>query len=114
MGALRDAAAWPLVQVRGWAGNVREVVGSLKWQDFLPPALLSTAAWVWEQFKLALGFGTVEEQLSASFALGIVAVLSTILTLGLTIAAVVVFVILFGIGMLRLWPVFDNLWPLGA
>lgn len=113
MGTVRDILLWPARQVRGWLANVRDIVGSLSWTDFLPPAVLSTAEWTWEQFLLAVGFGTTEEQLSASFALGVVAILSTILTLGLTIAAVVFFGITFSIGLLRLWPAFNSIWPLG-
>lgn len=114
MSTLRTALMWPVREVSGWVRNVRSLVGDLSWRDFLPPALIETAKWVFEQLRFAVGFGTAQQQLSASFALGVAAVFSTVITLGVTIGLVVVFALLFGIGALRLWPTFDRLWPLGS
>lgn len=114
MGAT-DVVLWPVDQIRGWFENAGEVVSSLSPDDFIPPALADTLAWVWEQFLYSLGFGTIEEQLAASFALGVAAVFSSIVTLGATLVLVVFFAMMFGLGLLRLWPVFDDyIWIHGA
>ena len=107
------AAKWPLVQVQGWFENAVKIAKDLSWEDAIPPAMLSSLAWTKEKLYYALGGGTPQEQMASSFALGVAAWLSRALSLGLTIPVALFFTATFVFGSLRLWPVIDDLWPLG-
>lgn len=114
LGTLKAVVAWPLEQVKGWWENATKIARDLTWEDAVPPAMLSTAAWVKEKLVLALGGGTAQEQMAASFALGVAAYASSVVTLGATLVAGLFFTMTFGFGALRLWPVVDDLWPFGS
>lgn len=113
MSTARSAVEWPIEQAQGWWEQATKTVSDLTWEDFLPPAMLSTAAWLKEQLYYALGGGTPQEQMSSSMALGIAAIVSTALTLGATVGAVVFFAVTFMVGAFRLWPFADSVWPFG-
>lgn len=113
-GKLKAAVSWPVEQVAGWWENTKAIVSSLSWEDAIPPAVLSSAAWTKEKLYLSLGIGTPQEQMSASFALGVAAWISSAISLGLTIPIALFFTMTFVIGAFRLWPVVDDVWPFGA
>jgi hypothetical protein len=110
---VKNAAAWPLKQAAGWWQNTKAIVGDLTWDDFIPPALLSSITWSKEKLKDAAGTDTPQKQMAASFALGVAAVISSVISLGATIPIVILFAGTFTIGALRLWPVVDDYWPWG-
>lgn len=113
MSAARSVITWPLEQVQGWWENATKVVKDLSWEDAIPPAVLSSAAWTKEKLYYAVGAGTPQEQMASSFALGVAAWISSAISLGLTIPIALFFTLTFVIGSVRLWPFADSIWPLG-
>lgn len=100
-------------QALGTASNVRGFVGWLSIDRALPPAVASTLKWLGGILPKALGFGSSYEQTAASGVLIIGAISATILTFGLTAAAVAVMVPLFLIGLARFIPAANRTWVAG-
>lgn len=59
-------------------------------------------AFAWQATKAAFGFGTPREQLLGSFAASIVAYVTTAISLGATVGLVLLFGVLFLVGLVRL------------
>jgi len=99
-------------QAVGTYQNFRGFLGWLTLERSLPPALASTIRWVGETVPVAVGVDDESsyQQISAAGVLLAVAISSTLLTLGLTLAAVVVLLPLFLIGLWRLVPAFNSAW----
>ncbi|QCC57296.1 hypothetical protein DVR14_00545 (plasmid) [Natrinema thermotolerans] len=99
-------------QAAGTWRNFRGFLGWLTLERSLPPALASTIRWVGETAPVAVGSDdeSAYQQISAAGVLLAVAISSTLLTLGLTLAAVVVLLPLFLIGLWRLVPAFNSVW----
>lgn len=111
---LKRGLLWLPRQVWGFLQNAWGVITGLAPDDVAPPSIVSTWEWLKQQVPRAVGLGTPQEQLSASVVLAIAAVLTSLFTGGVTLFFVAVFAVTFGVGVLRLVPVVDDLWPVGA
>jgi hypothetical protein len=101
-----------LDQLRGFVGNVRESLGMASWEGFLPPSIVSTLKFLGEAVPDAFGFDTPYAQIRGSVVLGILAVLSSVLTLGATLVFVGVFAVTGFVGIVRHIPIVEEVWPL--
>lgn len=108
LGYLSAAVRWPIRQTRGFIENVEELFRGTDLEEIVPP----TVEWLLLQIPHALGFGSPKQQIKASTALGVTAVISSFVTLGVTIVFVAVFAATFAVGVIRLWPVVNRFWPL--
>lgn len=108
-----SAAKWPFRQVQGWLQNFWAVLTKYEATDFVPPAVADTWDWLKQQVPQAFGFGTPGEQMSSSVVLILASIATSLFSGGITLFFVGVFALTFAGGALRLWPVIDDLWPLG-
>ncbi|AEH39535.1 hypothetical protein [Halopiger xanaduensis] len=99
-------------QARGTWRNVRGFLGWLSIDRALPPALASTIRWTGETVPTAIGIGDESsyQQTAAASVLLIVAIASTALTFGLTLAAVALLIPFLLVGLWRFIPAFNTVW----
>lgn len=110
---LVSIALWPVRQTIGWLKNAKSVLTDYAPEDFVPPAIAESWDWLTDQVPRSLGFGTPGEQMSSSVVLAIASIFTSLFTGGITIFFVAVFAVTFTIGAFRLWPAFNDLWPVG-
>jgi hypothetical protein len=97
-------------QLRGFGRGVRETVERVKPGDVIPPSIWGTIDWFINLFPRAVGIkGDAQDQIYASIALIAVSILSSVVTGGLTIAAVAIFSFTLLVGFARLFPYTDKL-----
>jgi len=96
---------WALRQTGSAIRGLGELISGLRPNSVLPPSVVSTIDWVKKQVPLALGAGSPQEQLTASVVVAVVMVVSSF---GFLTPAAVLMVVPFGIGLLRLFPAFDD------
>lgn len=97
-------------QLRGFWRGLRETVERVKPDDVIPPSVWGTIDWFINLFPRAFGIkGDAQSQIYASIALIAASILSSLLTGGLTIAAVAVFSVTLFVGVARLFPYTDTL-----
>lgn len=107
----------PLLLARFFGGQARGTVGNLtafaRWlspERVLPPALASTIRWFGEKVPQALGGSSRQKQVVASGALMVVAITTSVITGGLTIAAVLILMVFALGGLLRFIPAVNSGW----
>lgn len=107
-------AKWPFEQVKGWTENAWAVLTKYSAEDFVPPAVADTWSWLKDQVPQAFGWGTPGEQISSSIVLIFASIATSLFSGGITLFFVGVFLLTLAGGLLRLWPVIDDLWPFGT
>jgi len=104
-------ARFASTQAVGTWRNFRGFLGWLSIDRALPPAIASTITWTLETVPKALGIRSSSyQQTAAAAVLIMVAFASTLLTLGATLAVLVVLLLLFSIGAWRFVPAFNSVW----
>lgn len=100
------------MQTVGAWRNFWALLDYLTFDRILPPSIVSTIQFYIEAVPAALGMRGVarERMISAIITLALIVVLSTIVTFGLTIAALVALGVLLVIGLIRLFPAADRTW----
>lgn len=115
--ATRIVLLGPLLLARAIGGQVRGTVSNLagfaRWlspERTLPPALASTIRWFGEKVPQALGLSSRRQQVVASGALMVVAITTSVITGGLTLAAVAILLVFAFGGLLRFIPAVNDGW----
>lgn len=111
-GAAMAGLSWVWGQIVDAGRNTVALFDYLTFDRILPPSLVDTIQFYIEAVPAALGLRGVsrERMVSAIVTLGILAVLSTVLTLGLTVAVLVALTFLLVLGLLRLFPAVNRAW----
>lgn len=105
------ALTWPLDQARGFTRNVLGSVRRTELGDVLPPSMTSTIRWGRGQFWAMLGYRSAYDQILASVVIGVsIAVLS----LGLLTPYALIMLIPLLVGLARMIPAVNAVWPLGG
>lgn len=100
--------------IRHTLRNLWDTLTEPSWEDVTPPSIVSTLKWLGAQVPRALGLGSPQEQVIASLVLTVVAVLSSIISLGATLVLAAFFLfITLPIGLIRHVPPVEDHWPLG-
>lgn len=97
-------------QARGTVSNLSGFARWLSPERTLPPALASTLRWFGEKVPEALGGSSRRKQVVASGALMVVAITTSVITGGLTIAAVAILLVFAIGGLLRFIPAVNDGW----
>lgn len=110
--ALGAALGWLWGQMVAASRNFWSLLNYLTLDRILPPWIADTIQFYIEAVPAALGLrGTSRERMvSAIVTLAIIAVFSTILTVGLTFGVLVLLVFLLFLGLMRLFPVVNSAW----
>ena len=105
---------WPVRMFRATLVNVREVLSAATPADVIPPwiyeYITSTLAWFRMQVPRVVGYrSTPYEQMTASV---VIAVAMVVVSVGVLTWLAPIMLIPFGIGVARLVPAADRVWPL--
>ena len=114
LATLWAAFVWPFRTLRATLGNLREVLGAATPEDLIPPWIYayvtSTLAWFRMQIPRVAGYrSTPYEQMTASV---VIAVAMVVVSVGVLTWLAPIMLIPFGIGVARLVPAVDRVWPL--
>lgn len=101
-----------LAQLRGFVDNLWTSIGAASWEGYLPPSIVSSIIFFANAIPDAFGFGSRQDMLRGSVVLAGVAILSSVVTLGATLALVAVFAGTFAVGIVRHVPIVEAYWPL--
>lgn len=107
MSTLRKFAGWIGSQVDGFVGGIMRLASTPP-KYWLPDGVWSTIMWVVKSTTWSLGTSTPTRQITASFALGLFALLTSWVTLGATLVLVAFFAVTMLVGFLRFFPVVDS------
>lgn len=107
IGTLRRFGGWIGKQVDGFVGGVVRLASTPP-KAWLPAGVWGTIMWVVRSATWSVGTSTPVKQITASFALGMFALLTSWITLGATLALVVFFAATMLVGFARLFPAFNS------
>lgn len=98
---------WPARQARGFAENARMVFTETTRDECVPP----TYGWFLAHIGRSFGIGTPQEQVVSSTVMIAISVVATVATAGAAALLILLFAFTLGIGVLRMVPAVDGLWP---
>jgi len=106
------AIRWPFDQTAGFFRNAWNAISVTTPPDIIPPWIVewivSTYHWLRSQLPRAVGFGTPQEQITASI---VIAVAMVITSLGTLTVLAAFMIIPLSVGVARLIPVVNEWWP---
>lgn len=109
MSSVTRILTWPVRQTIGFFVNVYRAIAGLSLDDLLPPWVRGTLAWLRAQVPRALGFGTPQQQITASLVIAVAMILAS---LGILTVAALVMIVPLLVGVARFVPAVEARWPL--
>lgn len=107
---LKDAPDSARRQARGTARNARDLAASTRADDLLPAGIRGVISELLYLIPHALGRGTARQQVTSSVILGVLALLSSPLTLTVSLWLLLPLSVTLGMGLLRLIPAVNSGW----
>lgn len=98
---------WPSRQASGFVENLSRVFAETSRDECVPP----TYGWFLAHIGRSAGIGTPQEQFVSSSVMIAISLGLTIVTSGAAALLIFVFIFTLGVGLLRMIPAVDGLWP---